>query len=101
MRLSRRSAIGLALGAGLATALGQGAGSWWYEAFEKRVVAVTRGRLWRGAWQRPWPLRRLIAREKIRTIVTLTAINRDDPKYVRQAQVVEETGVAWIIVPMR
>ena len=68
---------------------------------EKRVAVVVPGRLVRGAWQRPWPLRRLIAREKIRTIVTLTAINRDDPKYVRQARVVRDAGVDWIIVPMR
>ena len=33
--------------------------------------------------------------------MTLTAINRDDPKYVGQAKVVSQTGVDWIIVPMR
>src|SRR5262249_11157345 len=55
----------------------------------------------RGAWQRPGALRRIIAREKVRTIVTLTAINRDDPKYVDQERVVRETGVDWVIVPMR
>jgi protein tyrosine phosphatase (PTP) superfamily phosphohydrolase (DUF442 family) len=99
MRLNRRGAIGLMLG-GAAT-LGFGAASAWDEAIEKRVAVVAPGRLLRGAWQRPWPLRRIIAREKIRTIVTLTAINRDDPKYVRQARVVRDAGVAWVIVPMR
>jgi protein tyrosine phosphatase (PTP) superfamily phosphohydrolase (DUF442 family) len=99
MRLSRRGAIALALG-GAAT-LGLGAESAWDEVIEKRVAVVSPGRLLRGAWQRPWPLRRLIAREKIRTIVTLTAINRDDPKYVRQERVVRDAGVAWVIVPMR
>ena len=99
MRLSRRSAIRLG-GAGVAT-LGLGAALFWDEAVEKHVVVVAPGRLLRGAWQRPWPLRRLIAREKIRTIVTLTAINRDDPKYVRQARVVRDVGVDWIIVRMR
>jgi protein tyrosine phosphatase (PTP) superfamily phosphohydrolase (DUF442 family) len=62
---------------------------------------VVPGRLVRGAWQRPGPLRRLIEREKIKTIVTLTAINRDDPKYVEQARVVRRTGVDWVIIPMR
>ena len=71
------------------------------ELAEKRVAVVAEGRLVRGAWQRPGPLRRLIAREGIRTIVTLTAINRDDPKYVAQEEVVRRTGVAWVIVPMR
>jgi protein tyrosine phosphatase (PTP) superfamily phosphohydrolase (DUF442 family) len=73
----------------------------WEELAEKRVAVVAEGRLVRGAWQRPGPLRRLIEREGIRTIVTLTAINRDDPKYVAQEEVVRRTGVAWVIVPMR
>ncbi len=59
------------------------------------------GRLIRGAWQHPLALRAIIARERIKTIVTLSAINRDDPKYVEQAKVVSATGVAWILIPMR
>jgi protein tyrosine phosphatase (PTP) superfamily phosphohydrolase (DUF442 family) len=55
----------------------------------------------RGAWQRPEALRTLIARQGIKTVVTLTDINRDDPKYLSQAEVVGRTGVEWIIVPMR
>jgi protein tyrosine phosphatase (PTP) superfamily phosphohydrolase (DUF442 family) len=73
----------------------------WDEVLEKRVVVVAPGKILRGAWQRPWPLRRIIAREGIRTIVTLTAINRDDPKYVAQERVVRGSGVDWVIVPMR
>jgi protein tyrosine phosphatase (PTP) superfamily phosphohydrolase (DUF442 family) len=46
-------------------------------------------------------LGRLLAREKIRTVVTLTAINRDDPKYVAQQAALRGTGVDWVIVPMR
>jgi protein tyrosine phosphatase (PTP) superfamily phosphohydrolase (DUF442 family) len=73
----------------------------WNEWFETRVVVVVPGRIVRGAWQRPGPLRRLVEREKIRTIVTLTAINQDDPKYVAQERVVRATGVRWVIIPMR
>ena len=101
MRLSRRLAITSGLGGAAFATLGLGAAMVRDEVAEKRVAVVEPGRLVRGAWQRPWPLRRLIARERIRTIVTLTAINRDDPKYVRQAQVVRDTGVAWLIIPMR
>jgi protein tyrosine phosphatase (PTP) superfamily phosphohydrolase (DUF442 family) len=72
-----------------------------HRGFEKRVVVVVPGKLIRGAWQRPEPLRRIIAREGIRTIVTLTAINRDDPKFVDQQSVICETGVTWLVVPMR
>jgi protein tyrosine phosphatase (PTP) superfamily phosphohydrolase (DUF442 family) len=62
---------------------------------------VIPGRLWRGAWQSPAALRTLIARERIKTVVTLTAINRDDPKYVSQAEVVRASGVDWVLIPMR
>jgi protein tyrosine phosphatase (PTP) superfamily phosphohydrolase (DUF442 family) len=76
-------------------------GMTWNDLFEKRVTVVVPGKVVRGAWQRPGPLRTIVDREKIRTIVTLTAINADDPKYVDQARVVREAGVRWIIVPMR
>jgi protein tyrosine phosphatase (PTP) superfamily phosphohydrolase (DUF442 family) len=69
--------------------------------FEKRVQVVVPGQLVRGAWQRPGPLRRIISREAIKTIVTLTAINSADPKFHEQAEVVRETGVRWVVVPMR
>jgi protein tyrosine phosphatase (PTP) superfamily phosphohydrolase (DUF442 family) len=78
-----------------------GIAEFWNDAAEKRVREIIPGRLIRGAWQDPDALRKLIAREKIKTIVTLTAINRDDPKYVGQAEVVRQTRVDWIIVPMR
>jgi protein tyrosine phosphatase (PTP) superfamily phosphohydrolase (DUF442 family) len=71
------------------------------DAGAKRLRMVEPGRLVGGAWQQPDVLRQLIARERIRTVVTLTAINRDDPKYVTQSEVVSRAGVAWIIVPMR
>jgi protein tyrosine phosphatase (PTP) superfamily phosphohydrolase (DUF442 family) len=73
----------------------------WNNNGEKHLSIVLPGRLIRGAWQSPEALRAIIARERIKTIVTLTAINCDDPKYVGQAKVVNETGVSWLIVPMR
>ncbi len=92
--------MGLGVVAGLTTA---GLFAAWSRDlwFEKRVSVVVPGRVIRGAWQGPGPLRRIIAREKIRTIVTLTAINADDPKYVAQAEVVRDAGVAWRFVRMR
>jgi hypothetical protein len=67
----------------------------------RRLRIVVPGRVLGGAWPTPDALRDLIARERIRTVVTLTAINRDDAKYVSQSKVVSRTGVDWIIVPMR
>ena len=72
-----------------------------WDTSAKRLRVVVPGRLLGGAWQTPDVLLDLIARERIRTVVTLTAINRDDAKYVSQSKVVSQTGVNWIIVPMR
>jgi protein tyrosine phosphatase (PTP) superfamily phosphohydrolase (DUF442 family) len=81
---------------------GAGGLAWrWDDLVEKRVVVVEAGKVVRGAWQRPGPLREILRREKIRTVVTLTAINEDDPKYVDQARVVREAGVRWVLVPIR
>ncbi len=99
MRVSRRRIVGLTLGVTLLSTLV--AVALWDHWFPKRARAVIPGHLIRGAWQKPSALARLINRENIRTIVTLTAINRDDPKYVTQAKVVEQTGVNWVLVPMR
>ena len=73
----------------------------WSESAAKRVVVVEPGAVFRGAWQRPLALRRLIERDRVKTILTLTAINRDDPKYVEQSRVVRATGVDWLLIPMR
>jgi protein-tyrosine phosphatase len=73
----------------------------WNARNEKHLRVVVPGHLIRGAWQDPESLRAIIGREHIKTIVTLTAINRDDPKYVGQAKIVSEMGVRWLFVPMR
>ncbi|MHB1560979.1 MAG: protein-tyrosine phosphatase family protein [Isosphaeraceae bacterium] len=67
----------------------------------KRLRVVVPGRLIGGAWQSPAALGSIIDHERIRTIVTLTAINHDDPKYVSQSKVVARTAIDWILVPMR
>ncbi|MDG3003474.1 protein-tyrosine phosphatase family protein [Paludisphaera mucosa] len=82
---------------GLAASLAVARDRW----MEKRVQVVYPGRLVRGAWQQPMPLRRIVAREGIKTIVTLTAINSTDQKFVSQSQVVRDQGLDWVIVPMR
>ena len=92
--------MGLALGSIAAPLASYSAWQWRDEWVEKRFAVVVPGRIMRGAWQRPGPLRRILARERIKTILTLTAINRDDPKYVDQAEVVRESGVDWIFVPI-
>ncbi len=72
----------------------------WYDRFEKRVVVVEPGQLVRGAFQRPDPLRRIVVRERIRTIVTLAAIADHPDRFREQARIVRETGVGWLVVPI-
>jgi protein tyrosine phosphatase (PTP) superfamily phosphohydrolase (DUF442 family) len=97
----RRVWIKLAMGSALTPLAAYSAWQWRDDWVEKRFAVVVPGLILRGAWQRPGPLRRIIARERIKTILTLTAINRDDPKYVDQDRVVRETGVGWRFVPIK
>jgi protein tyrosine phosphatase (PTP) superfamily phosphohydrolase (DUF442 family) len=92
--------LGIVLGSIATPVAGYAAWQWRDEFFEKRVSVVVPGRIIRGAWQSPIPLRRILARERIKTILSLTAINQDDPKYVSQAEVVRETGVDWRLIPI-
>jgi hypothetical protein len=92
--------MGLALGSIAAPLASYSAWQWRDEWVEKRFSVVVPGRIMRGAWQRPGPLRRILSRERIKTVLTLTAISRDDPKYVDQAGVVRESGVDWVFVPI-
>ncbi len=92
--------MGIALGSIAAPLAGYSAWQWRDVFFEKRVAVVVPGRIIRGAWQSPGPLRRILARERIKTILSLSAINTNDPKYVEQAQVVRETGVDWRLIPI-
>jgi Tyrosine phosphatase family len=96
----RRTWMGIALGSIAAPLASYSAWQWRDEWVEKRIAVVSPGRIIRGAWQRPGPLRRIVSRERIKTILTLTAISRDDPKYVDQAKVVRELGVDWVLMPI-
>lgn len=86
------STIGLGIGGGVVA---------WDRLTLKRFAVVEPDRIFRAAWPNPGPLLRLIRNGAIRTIVTLTAINRDDPKYIEQNHVIQQTGVRWTILPMR
>ena len=89
------------LGVVVVAALGASAAAVpWWSVLEKRVAVVVPGRVVRGAWQEPGPLGRILAREKIRTIVSLAAVRPEDPKYVSQARVVGRSGVRWVQIPI-
>lgn len=95
---TRRRLVAIVAGCAL---IGAGWAAFEWGRGPRRLRIVVPGRLIGGAWQDAGTLGHLIESRRIRTIVTLTAINRDDPKYVDQAEVVRRTGVDWMIVPMR
>ncbi len=94
----RRTLTALGAGVALLAVLG-----WilWDDRVPRRLAVVVPNQVYRGAWQSPKALRHLITSHHIRTIMTLTAISVDDPKYVAQKPVVDATGLTWVIVPMR
>ena len=96
MRTRRLAALGLAAAAAIVFVFASASAH-----APKRVAVVEAGQILRGAWQTPTALSALIRRESIRTVLTLTAINTDDPKYIAQLASTREAGVDWRIVPMR
>ncbi len=73
----------------------------WNVCAEKNLRVVIPGRLIRGAWQSPEALRAIIARERIKTIVTSDGDQSRRSQICRASESRVETGVSWIIVPMR
>ena len=81
-------------------ALAHGLG-FWVRAIPKRLAIVVPGRIVRGAWQTPEALRAIVEQHAIKTVITLTAINADDSKYLSQAKMIEDLRLDWRILPMR
>lgn len=67
--------------------------------FADRFAEVVPGRIYRGAWQKPWPMRRLLHDYKIKTVLAL-AHPADHPLSVRERAMGEELGFRWVHVPI-
>ena len=91
---------GLVVGGVLAWSLAQAVADRWYDWFEKRVSVVEPGQLVRGAWQRPGPLRSVLAREGIKTVVTLAAVADNPERFIEQRDVLQRAGVEWVVIPI-
>jgi protein-tyrosine phosphatase len=57
------------------------------------------GRIYRGAWQKPWPMRRIVDRYKIKTVLAL-AHPSDHPLSVSERNLAREMGFRWLHVPI-
>jgi Tyrosine phosphatase family len=67
--------------------------------FADRFAVVEPGRIYRGAWQKPWPMRRLIRDYHIKTIVALAHPPEHALPQQEQA-LAQELGVKWVHVPI-
>lgn len=67
--------------------------------FAEKFRVVEPGKLYRGAWQRDWPMRRIVRERKIKTIVAL-AHPADDPSTIAEKKLADDLGVRWIHAPI-
>jgi hypothetical protein len=67
--------------------------------FADRFTEVVPGKIYRGAWQKPWPMRRLVARYKFKTVLAL-AHPVDHPLSVSERALGKELGFRWVHVPI-
>ncbi len=64
-----------------------------------RFAEVLPGRLYRGAWQQPWPMRGLVRSYRLRTILALCHTEGHDLA-LRERALARDCGVRWLHVPI-
>lgn len=67
--------------------------------FADRFAEVEAGKVYRGAWQKNWPMRRLVRDHKIKTVVAL-AHPPNHPMVLREQALARELGIRWVHVPI-
>jgi hypothetical protein len=67
--------------------------------FPSQFITVEPGRIFRGAWQKPWPLRQVVRDHKIKTILAL-AHPPDHDLSIQEKKLAAELGVRWIHIPI-
>jgi hypothetical protein len=67
--------------------------------FADQFAVVEPGKIYRGAWQQPWPMHRLVGRYKIKTVVAL-AHPATHPLAVREKAMAAELGYRWVHIPI-
>lgn len=67
--------------------------------FIDKFAAVVPGKIYRGAWQQSWPMRRLVRTYKIKTVVAL-AHPPGDPMALKERALGRELGFRWVHIPI-
>jgi hypothetical protein len=67
--------------------------------FPEQFRIVEPGKIYRGAWQKPWPMRRIVHDYKIRTVLAL-AHPPEHRLAVQERDLARELGVRWVHIPI-
>jgi hypothetical protein len=67
--------------------------------FADQFAVVEPGKIYRGAWQQPWPMRRVIQRYKVKTVLAL-AHPPGDPMAIQEHALGRELGFRWVHIPI-
>ncbi len=67
--------------------------------FPEEFYVVEPGRLYRGAWQQDWPMRRIVRDHKIQTVVAL-AHRPQSPMVAEEKALADELGVRFVHIPI-
>jgi protein tyrosine phosphatase (PTP) superfamily phosphohydrolase (DUF442 family) len=67
--------------------------------FASRFVTVEPGKIFRGAWQKPLPMRAIVHDHKIKTVLAL-AHTSDDPLVIQEKKLAGELGLNWVHIPI-
>lgn len=96
-RLSRRQILAFGFGIAGATTL---AVQYRDDVFAKRFAEIIPGQLYRGAWQRPWPIERLVDQYQIKSVLSLSIMGTQDEKYTSYASVARSRNLDWVLMPV-
>lgn len=67
--------------------------------FADRFAEVEPGRIYRGAWQKVWPMRRVVRDHQIKTVVAL-AHSPEHYLPIQEQALAKELGIRWIHIPI-
>jgi hypothetical protein len=67
--------------------------------FPREFVVVENGKLYRGGWQKSWPMRWIAANYKIKTVLALAHPDLH-PLSMSERALCQELGIRWIHIPI-
>jgi hypothetical protein len=67
--------------------------------FPDQFAVVVPEKIYRGAWQQPWPMRRIVSKYKIKTVLAL-AHPPTHPLAMREKAMAGELGYRWVHIPI-